>query len=57
MLIWMGMYRHRLWHEADLDVRLDISSEIGVEDAVNDRPVVYRVSFRVFGISVGAAPF
>ena len=56
VLVGLRLHRHRLRHEADLDVRLDAALEIGVEDAVDDRPVVDRLAAGIFGVGVGRSP-
>ena len=48
--------RQRLRHEADLDERLHLALDVGVEDAIDDRPVVDRPAVRVFGVGVGRSP-
>ena len=45
-----------LGHEADLDVGLEPALHVGVEDAVNDRPVVVGPALGVLGVGVGRAP-
>ena len=48
--------RQRLGHEADLDERLHLAFEVGVDDAIDDRPVVDRLAVRVLGVGVGRSP-
>ena len=43
-------------HEADLRVGMQAALEIGVEDAVDDRPVVNGVALGVLAIGTGRAP-
>ena len=56
VLVGLRLHRHRLRHEADLDVRLDAALEIRVEDAVDDGPVVDRLAAGILGVGVGRAP-
>ena len=48
--------RQGLRHEADLDERLHLALDVGVDDAIHDRPVVDRPSGRVFGVGVRRSP-
>ena len=53
MLIRLGLSGKFPRHEADLNIRPHASLKIGVEDAVNDRPVVNGASLCVFAIGPG----
>ena len=57
VLIRLGLHRQRLRHEADLRVRLHAAREVCVENPIDDRPVVDRLSLGIFGVDVGASPF
>jgi hypothetical protein len=57
VLIRLGLDRHRLRHEPDLHVRLDAPLEIGVEDAIDNRPVVNRLPAGVLRVGVRRSPF
>jgi hypothetical protein len=56
VLVGLGMGRQRLGHEADLDIGPDAVGQIGVEQPVEDRPVIDRPPLGVLGIDIGAAP-
>jgi len=51
------MHGHRLRHETNLRVRTHAVREIGVEDVVNNLPVVDGFAVGVLVINIGAAPF
>ena len=50
------MRGERLGHEADLHQRPHLALHVGVEDPVDDRPVVDRLARRVLGVGVRRAP-
>jgi hypothetical protein len=52
----LGLDRQGLWHEADLNVGLDVPLQVGVEDPVDDGPVVDRLALAVLGVGTGGAP-
>ena len=56
MAVWLRLHRQRFGHEADLDQRLHLPFDVGIEDPVDDRPVVDRLAVRIFGVGVGRAP-
>ena len=56
VLVGLRLDRQRLRHEPDLHVGLHATLQVGVEDAVDDRPVVDRLALAVLGVGVGAAP-
>ena len=56
VLVRLGLDRQLLGHEPDLHVGLHAALEVGVEDAVDDRPVVDRLAVGVLGVGVGRAP-
>ena len=56
MLIGPGLRGERLGHEADLGIGANAAGEIGVEDPVEDRPVVDGAALLVFRVGVGGAP-
>src|ERR1700710_1652395 len=57
VLIRFGLNRKRLRHESDLQVRMDSTCDVGVEDAIRAGPVVDWVTLGVFRVGVRAAPF
>ena len=56
VLVGLGEHREGLRHEADLRERADAAGEVGVEDAVDDGPVVDGLAVGVFSVGVGTAP-
>ena len=56
VLVGLGEDREGLGHKADLGVGADAAGEVGVEDAVDDGPVVDGLAVGVFGVGVSAAP-
>lgn len=56
VLVGFGMGRQGLGHEADLHIGPDPVGQIGVEQVVEDRPVIDRAALGVLGIDIGAAP-
>ena len=56
VLVRLRLDGERLRHEPDLRVGLEAALQVGVEDAVDDRPVVDRLALRVLGVGVGAPP-
>jgi hypothetical protein len=56
VLVRLRLGGERLGHETDLRVGLEPALHVGVEDAVDDRPVVDRLALRVLGVGVRAAP-
>src|SRR5262245_5356388 len=57
VLVGRRLRRHRFGHEADLDERLHLPFHVGVEDAIDNRPVVDRPAGAVLRIRVRRAPF
>jgi len=53
----LRMDRKRLRHEADFDEGPGAGLHVGVEDAVDDGPIIDRVPGGIFGVGVGRAPF
>lgn len=49
--------REGLGHESNFHERLCVGLKISVENVVNHGPVIHRVAFGVFGVSVGGSPF
>ena len=56
VLVRLRLDGERLGHEADLRVGLEPPLQVGVEDAVHDRPVVDRLPLGVLGVRVRAPP-
>ncbi len=56
VLVRLRLDGERLRHEADLRVGLEPALQVGVEDAVDDRPVVDGPALGVLGVGVRAAP-
>ena len=56
VLVRLGLDRKVLGHEADLRVGPHAALEIRVEDPVQNRPVVDRLSLGVFAVGAGRAP-
>ncbi len=56
MTVRLRMARERLGHEAELDEGLHLARNVGVDDAIEDRPVVDGVAGGVFGVDVGRSP-
>src|SRR2546428_9565383 len=56
MLIRLRLDREILRHETDLNIRPDAVLKISIEDAIQNCPVVNRISVGIFVIRVGAAP-
>ena len=52
----LGFHRECFGHEADLHVRPHAALQIGIEDAVDDFPIVNRIPLRVLGVGVGGSP-
>src|SRR5262249_54360966 len=57
MLVRFRFARERLGHETDLDVGTDAVLQVGVENAVEDGPVIDRFALGVFVIYAGRTPF
>ena len=56
MLIRIWFQRERLGHETDFRVWPHAVFEIGIEDMVQDGPVIDRLALRVLAVSAGGAP-
>ena len=56
VLVGLGGRGEGLGHETDLDIGPHALGQVGVEDAVEDRPVIDRAARGVLGVGVGAAP-
>ena len=57
MTIRLRLHRQSFGHEADLDQRFQLTLDVGVEDSIDDRPVVARTPGDVFGVCVCRTPF
>ena len=57
MLIRFRVGGEGLGHEADFDIGANAVISIGVEDLIDDRPIVNRIAVFVFTIHIGGAPF
>ena len=53
MAIRLGMRGKGLRHETDFDKRLHAKLQVGIEDFVDDRPIVDRMPGGIFGVRVG----
>src|SRR5207248_2804205 len=56
MLVRLGLDGEGPGHEADLDVGPDPALEVGLEDAVHDRPVVTRTPLGILAIRIRRPP-
>src|SRR5439155_17178957 len=56
MRIILWVRAERLGHEADLHVRFQVAFQIGVENAIYNRPVVNRFAAGVLAVSAGGTP-
>ena len=57
MLVRFRLDRQILRHEADLHIRTDTMFQVGVEDPIEDGPIVDRVALGVFAVDPGRTPF
>ncbi len=56
MLIRLRLDRDILRHETNLHIRPDATLKIGIENAIENRPIVNRITQWIFVVRVGAAP-
>src|SRR6266850_5301715 len=57
MLVGVGFGGKSLRHETNFDVRLHVPFLIGVEDFIQNFPIVSRLAGRIFIVSAGGTPF
>jgi hypothetical protein len=57
MLVWLRLGRQILRHETNLRVWPHPAFEIGVEDAVKNRPIINRLPVRFLAMRAGRTPF